>query len=55
MGRTGSDRIEMNLTPAEKRDQLREALKESGLSLDWDDWRDSQGFGSAVREAAAIK
>jgi hypothetical protein len=36
------------------KEQLREALEANGLSLKWSDWRDSQGFGQAVKAKAGI-
>jgi hypothetical protein len=33
-----------------KEEQLKAALEANGLSSDWDDWKDSQGLGQAVRE-----
>lgn len=38
----------------DKREQLREALEANGISLNWDDWRDSQGLGQAIREKAGM-
>ena len=39
----------------EKQKQLRDALKANGISLNWDHWRDSQGFGQEIKSKAGIK
>jgi hypothetical protein len=37
-------------TKSQKR-QLRSALRANGISPNYEDWKDTQGLGSAIREA----